>query len=94
MEKAGWTLDDLFLTRGSYDVVVISSANDFEKVGAINMIMSTGAFDEAAIIEETDFNRIANKVSEFLIFYKSPNSLNFKLQKNFKQIFCLIKFRI
>ena len=75
MEKAGGTLDDLFLTRGSYDVVVIGSANDFETVGAIKMvIMSTGAFDEATILEETDFNRIANKASEISSFYKSPNS--------------------
>ena len=65
MEKAGGTLD----------VVVIGSANDFETVGAIKMvIMSTGAFDEATILEETDFNRIANKASEISSFYKSPNS--------------------
>ena len=70
MEKAGGTLDDLFLTRGSYDVVVIGSANDFEKAGAIEMvIMSTGAFDEATILEETDFNIIANKASEISSFY-------------------------
>ncbi len=36
--------------------------------------MSTGAFDEATILEETDFNRIANNASEILSFYKSPNS--------------------
>ena len=75
MEKAGGTLDKLFLTRGNYDVVVIGSANDFETVGAIKMVnMSTGAFDEATILEETDFNRIANKASEISSFYKSPNS--------------------
>ena len=75
MEKAGGTLDDLFLTRGAYDVVVIGSANDFETVGAIKMvIMSTGAFVEATILEETDFNKIANKASEISSFYKSPNS--------------------
>ena len=28
MEKAGGTLDELFLTRGAYDVVVIGSANE------------------------------------------------------------------
>ena len=33
MKKAGGTLDELFLTRGAYDVVVIGSANDFETVG-------------------------------------------------------------
>ena len=75
MEKAGGTLNEIFLTRGTYDVVVIGSANDFETVGAIKMvIMSTGAFDEAIILEETDFNKIAKKASEITSFYKSPNS--------------------
>ena len=75
MEKAGGTLDELFLTRGAYDVVVIGSANDFETVGAIKMvIMSTGAFDEVVILEETDFNKIAHKASEITSFYNPPNS--------------------
>ena len=75
MKKAGGTLNEIFLTRGTYDVVVIGSANDFETVGAIKMvIMSTGAFDEAVILEETDFNKIAKKASEIASFYKSPNS--------------------
>ena len=56
-------------------MVEIGSANDFETVGAIKMvIMSIGSFDEAVILQETDFNRIVNKVSEILNFYKSPNS--------------------
>ncbi len=64
LEKAGGTLDELFLTRGVYVLVVIGSANDFETVGAIKMvIMSTGAFDEVTILEEKDFNRIATKAS-------------------------------
>ena len=47
MEKTGGKFDELFLTRGNYDVVVIGSANDFETVGAIKMvIMSTRAFYE------------------------------------------------
>ena len=75
MEKAGGVLDNIFLTRGTYDVVVVGSANDFETVGAIKMfIMSTGAFDEAVILEETDFKKIAQKASEITSFYKSPNS--------------------
>ena len=75
MEKAGGVLDDIFLTRGTYDVVVVGSANDFETVGAIKLvIMSTGAFDEAVILEETDFKKIAQKASEITSFYKSPNS--------------------
>ena len=54
-------------------MVVIGSANDFETVGAIKMvIMSTGAFDKAVILEETDFNKIAKKASEISSFYKSP----------------------
>ena len=32
MEKAGGKLDELFLTRGNYDVVVIGLAYDFETV--------------------------------------------------------------
>ena len=75
LEKAGGTLDELFLTRGVYVVVVIGLANEFETVGAIKMvIMSTGAFDEATILEKTDFNKIANKASEISSFYKSPKS--------------------
>ena len=75
MEKAGGVLDDIFLTRGTYDVVVVGSANDFETVGAIKLvIMSTGAFDEAVILEETDFKKIAQKASDITSFYKSPNS--------------------
>ena len=62
MEKAGGKLDELFLTRRNYDVVVIGSAYDFETVGAIKMlIMSTEAFNEAVILEEIDFNKISKK---------------------------------
>ena len=75
MEKAGGTLESLYLTRGNYDVVVIGEAPDFETVGAIKMmIMATGAFDEAEILEETDFNKIAQKASDISSSYKSPDS--------------------
>ena len=75
MEKAGGKLDELFLTRRNYDVVVIGSAYDFETVGAIKMlIMLTGAFDEAMILEEINFYKITTKALEISIFYKSPNS--------------------
>ena len=75
MEKAGGKLDELFLTRRNYFVVVIGSAYDFETVGAIKMlIMLTGAFDEAMILEEIDFYKITTKALEISIFYKSPNS--------------------
>ena len=75
MEKVGRKLDELFLTRRNYFVVVIGSAYDFETVGAIKMlIMLTGAFDEAMILEEIDFYKITTKALEISIFYKSPNS--------------------
>ena len=69
MEKAGVKLDELFLTRRNYDVVVIGQAYDFETVGAIKMlIMLTGAFDEAMILEEIEFNKIAKKALEISSF--------------------------
>jgi uncharacterized protein with GYD domain len=75
MEKAGGTLENLYLTRGNYDVVVIGDAPDFETVGAIKMmILATGAFDEAVILEEANFNKIAKKASDIASSYKSPNS--------------------
>ena len=46
MEKAGGKLNDIYLTRGDYDVVVTGEATDFD-IGAIKMvIMATGAFDD------------------------------------------------
>ena len=75
MNKAGGKMNSIYLTRGNYDVVVIGDAPDFETVGAIKMmIMATGAFKEAVILEETDFNKIAKKASEIASSYKSPNS--------------------
>ena len=75
MGKAGGKLDELFLIRRNYEVVVIGQAYDFETVGAIKMlIMLKGAFDKAMILEEIDFNKIAKKALEISSFYKSPNS--------------------
>ncbi len=37
------------------------------------LIMLTGAFGEAMILEEIDFNKIAKKALEVSSFYKSPN---------------------
>ena len=75
MEKAVGTLENLYLTRGNYDVVVIADAPDFEAVGAIKMmILATGAFDEAVILEEANFNKLAKKASDIASSYKSPNS--------------------
>ena len=71
----GETLENLYLTRGNYDVVVIVDAPGFETVGAIKMmILATGAFDEAIILEEANFNKIAKKASDIASSYKSPNS--------------------
>ena len=39
MEKAGGKLNDIYLTRGDYDVVVTGEASDFETVGAIKMVI-------------------------------------------------------
>ena len=78
MEKAVGTLENLYLTRGNYDVVVIADAPDFETVGAIKMmilaILKLGAFDEAVILEEANFNKLAKKASDIASSYKSPNS--------------------
>ena len=75
MEKVLGSLQHIYLTRGNYDIIVIGEAPDFETVGAIKMmIMATGAFDEAVILEETDFNKIAQKASDISSSYKSPNS--------------------
>ena len=69
IEKAGGKLDELFLTWGNYKVVVIGSANDFETVGAIKMmIISTWAFDESVIFEETDFNKLQKKHQKYQVF--------------------------
>lgn len=56
-------------------MVVIGETPDFETVGAIKMmILATGAFDEAVILEEANFNKIAKKASDIASSYKSPNS--------------------
>ena len=68
-------MNSIYLTRGNYDAVVLGDAPDFETVGAIKMmIMATGAFKEAVILEETDFNKIAKKASDIASAYKAPNS--------------------
>ena len=38
------------------------------------MIMTKVALKEAVILEETDFNKIGNKVSDIGTSYMSPNS--------------------
>tara|TARA_X000000950_G_C13795184_1_gene611114 strand:- start:281 stop:604 length:324 start_codon:yes stop_codon:yes gene_type:complete len=74
MQKPCGTLENLYLTRGNYDVVVIGNAPDFETVGAIKMmLLATGAFDEAVILEEANFKKIAKKASDIASSYKSPN---------------------
>ena len=83
MEKAGGKLDELFLTRRNYDVFVFGSAYDFETVGAIKMlIMLTGSFDKAIILEEIDFNKIAKKALEISSFFVSHRTLEFLNKEN------------
>jgi len=56
-------------------VVAIGEAHDFETVGVIKMmILATCAFDEAVILEEANFNKIAKKASDIASSYKSINS--------------------
>ena len=74
MNKAGGTMDSIYLTRGDYDVVIIGDTPDFETVRAIKMmIMATGVFKEAVILEEKDFNKIAKKASDISSSYQPPN---------------------
>ena len=75
INKAGGTMDSIYLTRGNYDVFVIGDAPDFETVGAIKMmIMATGAFKEAVTLEEIDFNKIVKEASDIASTYKATNS--------------------
>lgn len=73
MAKAGGTLDELYLTRGSYDVVAIGEAPDFETMGAIKMlVLASGAFANMEILEVTDFNAIGAKAAAMAGAYKAP----------------------
>ena len=72
-EKAGAKLTDLFLTRGSYDVVVVGEAPDFETMGALKMlVMSSGAIEELNILEEADFSAMAHKAASIQGAYRAP----------------------
>ena len=42
--RAGGKLDELYLTRGSHDVVAIGEALDFETMAAIKILILAGAF--------------------------------------------------
>ena len=75
MEKAGGKLDNLFLTRGKYDIVAICDAPDFETMGALKMlIMNSGAISKMDILEESDFNKMASKASSMMGAYKAPGA--------------------
>ena len=75
MEKAGGRLDNLFLTRGKYDIVAICDAPDFETMGALKMlIMNSGAISKMDILEESDFNKMASKASSMMGTYKAPGA--------------------
>ncbi len=72
-DRAGAKMIDLFLTRGSYDVVVIGEAPDFETMGALKMlVMSSGAIEELNILEEADFSAMAKKASSIDGAYRAP----------------------
>ncbi len=75
MEKAGGKLEHLFLTRGKYDIVAICEAPDFETMGALKMlIMNSGAINDMEILEESDFNKMAQKASNMMGAYKAPGA--------------------
>ncbi len=72
-EKVGAKMGELFLTRGSYDVVVIGEAPDFETMGALKMlVMSSGAIEELNILEETNFNSMGKKAASLEGAYRAP----------------------
>ena len=73
MSKAGGTLEELYLTRGSHDVVAIGEAPDFETMGAIKMLApASGRFAIMEILEVTDFNAIGAKAAAMTGAYKAP----------------------
>ena len=73
MAKAGGTLEELYLTRGSHDVVAIGEAPDFETMGAIKMlVLASGAFANMEILEVADFNAIGAKAAAMAGAYKAP----------------------
>ena len=75
MAKAGGTLEALYLTRGSQDVVAIGDAPDFETMAAIKMlVLSSGAFAHMDILEVADFNAIGAKAAQMAGAYKAPGS--------------------
>ena len=71
--KAGGNLDELYLTRGSHDVVAIGEAPDFETMAAIKiLIMASGAFAHMELLEVADFNAIGAKAAQLAGSYKAP----------------------
>lgn len=75
MQQAGGTLDALYLTRGSQDVVAIGDAPDFDTIAAVKLLVVTsGAFAQMEILEVTDFNAIGAKAAKMAGAYRAPGS--------------------
>lgn len=67
MEMAGGKMQNLWLTRGEYDAVVVGEAPDFETMAAIKMmIMASGAMSELVVLEAADFNAIGEKAASMM----------------------------
>lgn len=73
MAKAGGSLENLYLTRGEYDIVAIGEAPDFNTIAAIKMlIIATGALSEMIVLEPVDFNQSATIAASLAGTYKAP----------------------
>lgn len=73
MAKAGGNLEELYLTRGSVDVVAIGEAPDFETIAAIKMlVLASGAFAHMDILEVADYGAIGAKAAALAGAYKAP----------------------
>ena len=73
MTKAGGSLENLYLTRGDYDIVAIGEAPDFNTIAAIKMlIIGTGALSEMIVLEPVDFNQSAAIAASLAGTYKAP----------------------
>jgi len=67
MEMAGGKMQNLWLTGGEYDAVVVGEAPGFETMAAIKMmIMASGAMSELVVLEAADFNAIGEKAASMM----------------------------
>ncbi len=75
MDKAGGSLEAMYLTRGGYDIVAIGDAPDFDTLAAVKMlVMASGAVSEMEILEASDFGKIAAKAASLTGTYKAPGA--------------------